>query len=200
MNFDLISAIELTACAAIVVSALSSAFGKDAAGRIRIAAWLSAWFVLFVISAATPALYYEHGLGTPGLGLAVVLPILIVCLAVARNESLRDAFYRVSLPLLISVHTVRVLGVSFVLLYAAGRLPAPFAPVAGWGDIFVGAVALAVAWVVHRRVENWRPILWFWNVIGALDLRGHRRGGGLLPVRRFRVDHRQHWVIAGGLR
>jgi hypothetical protein len=161
MNFDLISAIELTACAAIVVSALSSAFGKDAAGRIRIAAWLGAWFVLVVILAATRALYYEHGLGTPGLGLAVVLPIVIVCLAVARNESLRDAFYRVPLPLLISVHTVRVLGVSFVLLYAAGRLPAPFAPVAGWGDIFVGAVAPAVAWVVHRRVENWRPILWF---------------------------------------
>ena len=67
MNFDLINAIELTACAAIVVSALSSAFGKDAAGRIRIAAWPSAWFVLVVILSATRALYYEHGLGTPAL-------------------------------------------------------------------------------------------------------------------------------------
>ena len=92
MNFNLISAIELTACAAIVVSPLSSAFGKDAVGRIRIAAWLSAWFVLFVISAATRALYYEHGLGTPGLGLRVHPIRRRGDLAVARNESLRDAF------------------------------------------------------------------------------------------------------------
>jgi hypothetical protein len=48
------------------------------------------------------------------------------------------------------VQTVRVLGLSFVLLYAAVQLPASFAPAAGWGDIFVGAVAPAVAWVVHR--------------------------------------------------
>jgi DNA-binding transcriptional regulator YdaS (Cro superfamily) len=37
-----------------------------------------------------------------------------------------------------------------VLLYAAVQLPASFAPAAGWGDIFVSAVAPAVAWVVHR--------------------------------------------------
>jgi hypothetical protein len=170
MDFDLLSAIELTASAAIVVAALTSAFGKDRAGRIRIAAWLGAWFALVVILGATRALHYEHGIGTAGLGLAVVLPIVVLCLVVSRLESLREAFRRVSLPLLISVQTVRVLGVSFVLLYAGGRLPAPFAPAAGWGDIFVGASAPMVAWVVHRRLTNWRPILWTWNVIGALDL------------------------------
>src|SRR5258708_29587962 len=75
MNFDLTSAIELTASAALLIASLSSAFGRDTAGRIRIAAWLAAWFVLVVILAATRALHYEHGLGTPALGLAVVLPM-----------------------------------------------------------------------------------------------------------------------------
>src|SRR5215510_1980263 len=78
MNHDLIGAVELTASAAIVIAALASAFGHDAARRIRVAAWLSVWFVLVVILAATRALYYEHGLGTPGLGFAVVLPIVIL--------------------------------------------------------------------------------------------------------------------------
>jgi len=170
MNHDLIGAVELTASAAIVIAALASAFGHDAARRIRVAAWLSVWFVLVVILAATRALYYEHGLGTPGLGFAVVLPIVILFLVVARAKSLREAFHRVPVPLLVSVHTVRVLGISFVVLYAAGRLPAPFAPVAGWGDIFVGATAPLVAWIVYRRASNFRQVLWVWNVIGALDL------------------------------
>jgi hypothetical protein len=56
----------------------------------------------------------------------------------------------VPLWLLVGVHTVRLLGVSFIILFAAGRLPAPFAPVAGWGDIFVGATAIPVAWLVYR--------------------------------------------------
>src|SRR5439155_14306138 len=75
MNVDLLGSIELTASAAIVIAALSIAFGSNTATRIRSDAWLSAWFVLVVILAATRALYYEHGLGTPGLGLAVALPI-----------------------------------------------------------------------------------------------------------------------------
>jgi hypothetical protein len=170
INLDLIGAIALTASAAIVVAALTSAFGKDTAGRIRLAAGLNAWFVLVVILAATRVLYPESGLGALGLGAAVVLPIVIFCLVVARSKALREAFHRVPLALLVGVQTIRVLGVVFVLLYAAGRLPAPFAPVAGWGDILVGVTAPAVAWVVHRGLPNWRRTLWAWNIVGALDL------------------------------
>jgi len=170
MNIDLIGSIELTASAAIVIAALSIGFGANATTRFRAAIGLSAWFVLVVILAATRALYYEHGLGAPGLGIAVALPIAVLCIVVARVHSLREGFSRVPLWLLAGVHTVRVLGIMFVILYAAGRLPAPFAPVAGWGDIFVGATALPVAWFAYRQPTNARPILWIWNVIGLVDL------------------------------
>lgn len=170
MNTDLIGSIELTASAAIVISALSIGFGSSAAVRIRIAAWLAAWFVVVVILAATRALYYKHGLGAPGLGSAVALPIAVLCFVVARVKSLREAFQRVPLWLLVGVHTVRLLGISFMVLYAASRLPAPFAPVAGWGDIFVGATALPIAGLAYRRPANARLILWIWNVVGLVDL------------------------------
>ncbi len=170
MNIDLLSSIELTASAAIVIAALSIGFGFNAGTRIRSAAWLSVWFVLVVILAATRALYYEHGLGTPGLGLAVALPIAILCITVARIKSLREGFHQVSLSLLVGVHTVRLLGITFIVLYAAGRLPAPFAPVAGWGDIFVGLTAPLIAWLVHRQGANARPIVWIWNIVGIVDL------------------------------
>jgi hypothetical protein len=170
MNTDLLGSIELTATAAIAIAALSIGFGSNAATRIRVAAWLSAWFILVVILAATRALYYQNGLGTPGLGMAVALPIAILCVVVARVKSLRDAFHRVPLWLLIGVHTIRLLGVSFIILYTIGRLPAPFAPVAGWGDIFVGATAAPVAWLAYRRTANAQAIVWIWNAIGTLDL------------------------------
>jgi len=170
MNIDLIGSIELTASAAIMITALSIGFGSSAAARIRIAAWLAAWFVVVVILAATRALYYEHGLGTPGLGLAVALPIAVLCATVARVQSLRESFHRVPLWLLVGVHMVRVLGISFVVLYAAHRLPAPFAPVAGWGDIFVGATAAPVAWLAYRQITSARAIVWIWNLIGIADL------------------------------
>ena len=170
MNTDLIGSIELTASAAIVIAALAIGFGSNPATRIRIAAWLGGWFVLVVILGATRALYYEHGLGSPGLGMAVALPIIILCLTVARVKSLRENFHRVPLWLLVGLHTVRVLGISFIVLYAAGRLPAPFAPVAGWGDIFIGATAPLVAWLAYRRTANAQGVVWIWNVIGIVDL------------------------------
>ena len=170
MNIDLIGSVELTASAAIVVAALSIGLGLNPATRLRAAVGLSLWFILVVILAATRALYYEGGLGAPGLGLAVALPIVVLCLVVARVKSLREGFRRVPLWLLVGVHAVRLLGITFVILYAANRLPAPFAPVAGWGDIFVGATALPVAWFAYRRPANSRPILWIWNLIGVVDL------------------------------
>jgi hypothetical protein len=170
MNTDLIGSIELTASAAILIAALSIGFGSNPLTRIRIALALGVWFIIVVILAATRALYYEHGLGTPGLGLAVVLPIAILCLTAARVQSLRENFHQVPLWLLVGVHTVRLLGLSFIILFAAGRLPAPFAPVAGWGDIFVGATAVPVAWLVYRQTVNARVILWIWNVVGIADL------------------------------
>ena len=170
MNTDLIGSIELTASAAILIAALSIGFGSNPLTRIRIAIALGVWFIIVVILAATRALYYEHGLGTPGLGLAVVLPIAILCITAARVQSLRENFPRVPLWLLVGVHTVRLLGLNFIILFAAGRLPAPFAPVAGWGDIFVGATAVPVAWLVYRQTVNARVILWIWNVIGIADL------------------------------
>ncbi|SRR5712692_4906112 len=170
MNIDLVGAIELTASAAIVITALSIGFGSDTLARIRLAAALGGWFVVVVILAATRALYYKHGLGPPGLGIAVALPIAILCITVARTKSSRENFRRVPLWLLVGVHIVRVLGISFIILYAANRLPAPFAPVAGWGDIFVGATAVPVAWLAYRWTPNSRPIIWIWNVIGIADL------------------------------
>src|SRR5207237_448636 len=161
--------IELTASAAIVIAALSIAFGSTAATRIRSAAWLSAWFVLVVILAATRRCITNTGSAHPASA-SLWRYRSPSCAQRWRACSRYARAFTRPLWLLVGMHTVRLLGISFVVLYAAHRLPTPFAPVAGWGDIFVGATAAPIAWLAYRQSTNARAIVWTWNLIGIADL------------------------------
>src|SRR5258706_8806787 len=137
-TFDVIGGVELTMSAAIMVAVFSIVMGREVARRVTLAAVLSGWFVIVVVLAATRALHYEHGVGSPGLGLAVVVPVVVMWIATLRAPLLREGLERAPLAILAGVNVVRVLGGSFVILYADKRLPAPFALEAGWGGIVAG--------------------------------------------------------------
>lgn len=170
MQFDLLAAIGLTACAAIAISVLAMGFGTDTVARVRIALGLVLWFIFVTLMAATEVLTYRHGIGVPGLGVAVILPIVLLSIVVLRSPSLQQALRTIPLSTLIGVNAIRILGVTFLILYAAGRLPAPFAPVAGWGDIVVGLAAVPVAWLVYKKGAGARAVVLIWNTFGLLDL------------------------------
>jgi hypothetical protein len=169
MLLDILSAIEITASAALVVAMLAFAFATTTRGRIEVAAVLAAWFVLVVFLGATLALNPERG-GVPALAAAVALPLAAMCGVYFALPSFRAAILATPLPAFVAVNVVRAIGVSFVMLYAAGRLPAPFAPSAGWGDLFVGITALPLAWAAAKFGGRARGLLLTWNTIGTLDL------------------------------
>lgn len=169
-DLDLIAAIALTASAAVVVGTLATIFSSSPQERARIAGGFAGWFALLVALAAFGAFDPVSGVGTIGLGIAIVLPAAVMAALVLGSAERRAALAAVPLPTLIGIHWVRVLGIFFVLLYAAGRLPAPFAPSAGWGDIFIGVTALPAAYAVAREVAGWRGLAVVWSVLGALDL------------------------------
>jgi hypothetical protein len=167
---DLLGAVELTAGAALAIAAVAISLGRDRVTRAGLALALGGWFAIVVALAATGALTAESGTGILGVGLAVAIPLAVLLASLWTAPGLRAGLERAPLVPLTAVHAIRLLGVSFVLLYAAGRLPAPFAPVAGWGDIAVGAAAVPVAWLVARRAAGWRRVLLAWNVVGLADL------------------------------
>lgn len=169
-TLDLLGAVELTMSAAIVVAGVALAIGNDSTQRFRSSAVLAGWFVIVAILAATRALHDEHGIGSPGVGLAVALPMALMWLALMRVPSLRQGLDQFPLAMLVAVHAVRVLGANFLLLQASHRLPAPFAPVAGWGDIVAGISAIPVAWLVFHQGRGWRTMLIAWNLFGLADL------------------------------
>jgi hypothetical protein len=166
---DVLSTVELTVSASIAVGFLSFAMAQTAGGRLGFLIALGAWFVLVLAIGATGALGPAGG-GVPALGLIVGLPVAAFVWAYRALPSVRNAMAATPLPALIALHAIRLLGFSFIILYAEGRLPAPFAPSAGWGDVFMGATALPLAWAVARfGARMWPPVL-IWNALGVADL------------------------------
>jgi hypothetical protein len=169
-SFDLIGAIALTASAAVMIGSVAAIQPEPPTARLRVGATLGGWFALIVALGALHVFDPDLGLGAPAMGIAVLAPVIVLAYAARRSPTVEAAMLAVPVPLLIGIHIVRVLGLFFVLLYAQHRLPAPFAPVAGWGDIFIGVTALPVAWMVSRQVPGWRPVALGWNALGVLDL------------------------------
>jgi len=82
--------------------------------------------------------------------------------AVARALAAPDAPARLTAP-----HTLRVVGVFFLLAMALGKLPAVFALPAGLGDMAVGIAAPFVVRRLHAGAT--RGAVWF-NVLGIVDM------------------------------
>ncbi|HEX9169252.1 MAG TPA: hypothetical protein VF886_10050 [Roseiarcus sp.] len=168
--FETLSTVALTIGASIVVAFLSQALARTPPGRLTVGGVLAAWFLLVLAIGAAGVLSSGDGAGVPGLGLTVAAPAAALTGAFFAFPSIRSATLATPLAALVAVNAIRVLGLMFVALYAAGKLPAPFAPSAGWGDIFVGVTALPLAWGMLRFGSRVRGLVLLWNVIGIADL------------------------------
>jgi hypothetical protein len=166
---DLLSMSELTACSAIVVFVLSSALSATVRQRAVAGTLLAGWFCLVLAIGATGAFGPGSPIGVAGLGLGVVVPVSLLSFIALRSGRGRALIGRVPTSTLVGVHAMRILGVSFLLLYATKRLSAPFAPVAGWGDIAVGLLAIPLA-ITQKRGGLSRGWLLAWNTLGLADL------------------------------
>jgi hypothetical protein len=168
--FYLVATAELTASAAIVVFFISSMLSSRVRQRVLIAAALTFWFCLVLTAGATGAL--AHSIGpVPGVGVAVLIPLALLTLLVLGTTRGREGVRRIPIAALVGVQGLRVLGITFVLLYWAKRLPAPFAPVAGWGDVSVGLLAIPLAVLLARSTgATPKGIVVMWNVLGVADL------------------------------
>jgi hypothetical protein len=73
----------------------------------------------------------------------------------------------VELRWLVLLHVTRFVGFYFFLLCSRGELPFAFAAPAGWGDIFVAALAILLLALSDAR--DWRMLI-IWNTIGLTDI------------------------------
>jgi hypothetical protein len=167
---DLIAAVALGTVSALVVFVYLHFPAWRDGQRATVGSVFATWFALVVTIGATGMLGGQRGVGPAGLGVAVVLPFVMLWYFSMRPGVLRDALRAIPMPVLIGVHAVRVLGIFFVLLFWGGRLPAPFAPAAGWGDVLIGVTALPVAYIAATKAPGWRVVTLAWSALGLLDL------------------------------
>lgn len=133
------------------------------------AAILLGWLAI-AIGLSGAGFYHVTAGGIPTIQYGLLFPILIGVLLIWRSKLARRILEAVPQPWLVGVQLYRALGVVFLILYAAGHLPALFAWPAGVGDIAIGLSAPIVAYAYARAPRENAGAVRTWNVLGILDL------------------------------
>jgi len=162
---DVVGTFLLTALAVILAVTLVPRLDGHGVTRARVAMGLIAWFIVAALLGAAGAFASPALPVGVAVGIAVIAPVILAGGLVARTRG-----HGIPLTTLVGVHVGRVLGVAFLLLYSAGRMPFTFAHSAGWGDIATGVLAIPVVWAIRRRAAGWRWITAAWNALGMADL------------------------------
>lgn len=132
------------------------------------AALLGGWLVVSGLLAYAGVYHQEAGRPTPWIGVAFAGILTALLVATRIRPVPRILAEPRTLPLLTLPHTVRVVGVVFLILMVQGELPAVFALPAGLGDIAIGLAAPFVARRLARHTDR-RGAVRF-HVLGILDL------------------------------
>lgn len=151
---------------AIMVSLAAVSLKSKIVASATAAVWVAATVAIAAMGGFRPGVL--GAIPTPVLAFTtLVLGSLVAWLA---WPPFRNALLSIPLAALVGVNAFRIGGVFFLLLFADGRLSAPFAPSAGWGDIITGIAAIPVATVAASRQNVSRRLLAAWNAFGAVDL------------------------------
>ena len=105
----------------------------------------------------------------PTIQYGILVPILIGSMFIIRSSSVARVIEAVPQKWLIGIQVYRALGMIFLILYGAGKMPGLFAWPAGIGDVLVGGLALIVAIAYARGPEKNGDLVWVWN-LGLIDL------------------------------
>ena len=134
----------------------------------RIRTWsllLLGWVAGTVILAASGSLA-SNDLLMPVL---VFAPVAGFALAYRTNPTFRAAVLSLDTGVLVIMHSWRMLGLGFLLLYAYGVLPGLFAWLAGLGDAMAAVGATFIGIKLLRGNEVSKQSILRWNTYGLID-------------------------------
>ena len=158
-----------------VVAKASHAAGLDPGTARRVVLFTSLGLTAWFIAAWAVSLMRAPAPSPTSLGVPLSFPLFMGgAIAVSLVALARPAWRRtadaVPLSTLVGIQLFRVIGAMFLVLYAAGTLPARFALTAGWGDIAVGLTAPLVALALLRKMPGSRLLAAGFNILGLIDL------------------------------
>jgi hypothetical protein len=146
--------------------ALAAGLGRRTAAGVTTAAAavLGGWIVASALLARAGV--YQRGVG---LGVVAFAGVLLGLVAATRIPTVARVLAAPGTPARLTwPHTIRVVGVVFLIVMALGDLPAVFALPAGLGDIAVGLAAPLVVRRLAAGTGHTRAVRF--NLLGILDL------------------------------
>jgi hypothetical protein len=133
---------------------------------------LAVWF-LGVLAAGAAGAFHSAPSDPPlAVLVAVAGPPLLFALAYRASRPFRDFVLGIDLRLLTAIQSWRVIGGTFLVLYAFDLLPGLFAWPAGAGDLAVGLAAPFVVLAMLREAPTWRRQVAWLNIAGLVDFVG----------------------------
>jgi hypothetical protein len=157
-------------CAVLYRGAVAAGVGRRTATAVTAitAAVLGGWLVVSGLLARAGVYRPDPGEVVPWFPVAVAGTLIALLLAtriplVSRILADPGTSARLAFP-----HTLRVVGVLFLIVMAQGQLPAAFALPAGLGDIAIGVAAPFVARRLARATGRTGAVRF--HVLGILDL------------------------------
>jgi len=167
---DVIAAMTLSAVLVIFLIVLIGAASLRPVARAYAYGIAAAWTAA-MIGVATSGGFAPGAIGpVPGPVLGFGALVVGGLAAWFWWPAFRDTLLALPLSALIGINAFRIAGVFFLILFAQGRLSAPFAQSAGWGDIITGLVAIPLAAMTAAGTLPSRRLIAAWNAFGALDL------------------------------
>jgi len=93
----------------------------------------------------------------------------LLFLACWRVRTIRVCVLNIDLRWLVVLHVTRLFaGAYFLVLCQRRQLPCAFATPAGWGDIVIGVLAVALVSSMHTQFAE--TVLLSWNTLGLIDI------------------------------
>jgi hypothetical protein len=158
----------LVAVVAALFSVLWRERNSEQAARVALVSGiaLAAWALAGTVLAYYGFFHQADQTAFPPIGIALIIASFSLGVSLAGSSTLRGLLTRQSS--LIRLNAWRLIGVVFIVLMLAGKMPALWALPAGIGDILVGATAFRVAHDVASARGRRRAIIW--NLFGMADL------------------------------
>jgi hypothetical protein len=127
------------------------------------------WFLLAITLASKDA-YRAAAERIPTIQYGILVPVLIGGYLIWRSPRLARIIDAVPQPWLVGIQLYRALGIIFLILNSAGKLPGLFAWPAGLGDVLVGVLAPVIAIAYARAPHKNADLVSTWNLFGLADL------------------------------
>jgi hypothetical protein len=140
----------------------TATYGKLTAGLI------AAWFVFALGASALHIFQTDPALPPLALGLAALIPVAAFLIWFAMSSGFREFALSLDPRTLTFIQAWRIIGFTFLPLFAAGLLPGVLALPAGWGDIAIGVTAPLAA--LKFATFGRRRAFVLWQILGILDL------------------------------